>query len=506
MKKSTVITQLIIFVGIIVVVNLIANKAYFRLDFTEDQRYTLSEPTKDLLGDLDDAVTVTAYFTEDLPPQLLKIKNDFQDLLVEYETRSDGNVVYKFINPNESDELEREAQQKGINPVMVNVNKKDQAQQLRAYLGVNIEKGENREVIPLVQPGAGMEYALTRSIKKLAITDKPSVAFIQGHGEPSVQASMQVVQELSALYNVEPYTITDTAEIPSYYKSLVWIAPKDTIPASHFNKIDRFLDNGGSLFVAYNNLSEDLNSQYLQAKPQIGMIDWLAKKGINLTQNYVIDASCANVTVQQRQGGFTMNIPMSLPYLPIISSFSEDHPVTQGLESVIMPFTCNITYDPIDSATQYTPLAFTSDMSGLSPAPAFINIQKNWQESDFTNPNQVTALAVEGPLAGTGNAKMVVVANGSFALNGEGQQMQQINEDNANLATNAIDWLSDDTGLIALRTKGVTNRPLDNVEDGKKALLKWGNVFAPILMALLLGLIRRQRYMRKRQKWIQGSI
>jgi hypothetical protein len=44
------------------------------------------------------------------------------------------------------------------------------------------------------------------------------------------------------------------------------------------------------------------------------------------------------------------------------------------------------------------------------------------------------------------------------------------------------------------------------VEDGKKALLKWGNVFAPILMALLLGLIRRQRYMRKRQKWIQGSI
>jgi ABC-type uncharacterized transport system involved in gliding motility auxiliary subunit len=115
----------------------------------------------------------------------------------------------------------------------------------------------------------------------------------------------------------------------------------------------------------------------------------------------------------------------------------------------------------------------------------------------------VTALAVEGPLAGTGNAKMVVVANGSFALNGEGQQ---INEDNANLATNAIDWLSDDTGLIALRTKGVTNRPLDNVEDGKKALLKWGNVFAPILMALLLGLIRRQRYMRKRQKWIQGSI
>lgn len=506
MKKRTVISQLLIILGILVVINLIASKAYFRLDFTDDQRYTLSKPTKDLLNDLGDVVTVTAYFTEDLPPQLLKIRDDFKDLLIEYETRSGGNVVYKFINPNESDELEQEAQEKGIRPVMINVNKKDQAQQLKAYLGVSIEKGDSKEVIPMIQPGAGMEYNLTRAIKKLAITDKPTVAFIQGHGEPSMQSSVQVVQELSVLYNVEPFNLADTSTIPAYYKSLVWIAPKDTIAPADFRKLDNYLANGGSLFIAYNDLSEDLNSQYLQKKPDIGLINWLANKGINITSNYVIDASCANVTVQQRQGTFTMNIPMSMPYLPIISKFSEEHPVTKGLESVLLPFTSNITFEPKDSAVTYTPLAFSSDMSGLVPAPTYVNIQKNWQKSDFRDPNQVVALAAQGALAGNGKAKLVVVANSSYSLNGEGQQMQQINEDNVNLTTNAIDWLSDDTGLIALRTKGVTNRPIENIEDSNKATLKWGNVFAPIALILILGFIRKQRYNKKRQKWLQGSI
>jgi len=57
---------------------------------------------------------------------------------------------------------------------------------------------------------------------------------------------------------------------------------------------------------------------------------------------------------------------------------------------------------------------------------------------------------------------------------------------------NAIDWLSDDTGLIELRTKGITQRPLDQVEDGKKALLKWLNFLLPIILIVVYGIIRMQ--------------
>ena len=79
MKRSKVITQVLIFIGILVVVNMISENMFLRLDFTADKRYTLSNATKDILEDLDDVITVTAYFTKDLPPQLQKSRKDFED-------------------------------------------------------------------------------------------------------------------------------------------------------------------------------------------------------------------------------------------------------------------------------------------------------------------------------------------------------------------------------------------------------------------------------------------
>ena len=106
---------------------------------------------------------------------------------------------------------------------------------------------------------------------------------------------------------------------------------------------------------------------------------------------------------------------------------------------------------------------------------------------------------------GVNNGSMVVVSNGQFINNGEGQRLQQLDVDNINFAANSIDWLSDDTGLIGLRTKGITSRPLESIDDGTKSLVKYGNVFSPILLILIYGFIRRSSVQRKRQKWAQGD-
>ncbi len=95
---------------------------------------------------------------------------------------------------------------------------------------------------------------------------------------------------------------------------------------------------------------------------------------------------------------------------------------------------------------------------------------------------------------------MVVIADGDFAINGSGQQARQQNKDNVNLMVNAIDYLSDDTGLIELRTKGITSRPLDELEDGRKAFLKWLNLLLPILLIVIIGFIRSQQQRNLRYK------
>jgi ABC-type uncharacterized transport system involved in gliding motility auxiliary subunit len=88
---------------------------------------------------------------------------------------------------------------------------------------------------------------------------------------------------------------------------------------------------------------------------------------------------------------------------------------------------------------------------------------------------------------------MVIITDGDFVVNGAGQQPRRVQPDNVNLLSNSIDWLSDDTGLISLRTKGVTSRPLDQLEDSTKTILKYTNFLLPILLVVGYGLVRMQQ-------------
>lgn len=502
MKKQTIIIQLVIILAIVIIANLVSNQLYFRLDFTEDNRYTLSDATEDVLSELDDVITVTAYFSEDLPPQLLSNRKDFEDMLVEYEKRSGGNVVYEFINPNDDQTKEQEVQQKGIGPIMINVRENDRVEQMRAYMGATLQMDDRNEIIPLIQPGAGMEYELTTSIKKLAVQDKPKVAILQGHGEAALATMPQFAQQLGVLYSVEEYTISDTEPIPSFYRAIAFVAPADTIPVAHFDKLDAYLQGGGKLMIAYSNVQGDLQQGSLSTSPNIGLTDWLQDKGVAIGNDFIIDAQCATINVQQRQGFFTINSQKEFPYFPRVSNF-EDHPITKGLDELTFTFVTSVVPTIQDTSVVTSSLALTSSTSGVVKAPSYIDIQKQWSQGEFGMGVQSMAVALEGLEGGFG--KMVVIGNGDFFINGEGQQMRQVAPDHVNFASNSIDWLADDTGLIDLRTKGITSRPLDSVEDGTKEVIKYANVFAPILLLLIYAFVRKLRNQRKRQKWMQGN-
>ncbi|HMI65273.1 MAG TPA: hypothetical protein VK517_04520, partial [Cyclobacteriaceae bacterium] len=97
-------------------------------------------------------------------------------------------------------------------------------------------------------------------------------------------------------------------------------------------------------------------------------------------------------------------------------------------------------------------------------------------------------------------SKLVVIGDGDFAVSGSQQRQQRRPADNINLLSNSIDWLSDDTGLISLRTKGATSRPLDQLQDSTKAILKYSNFLLPIFLAIGYGLVRMQQNRMKRLK------
>jgi gliding-associated putative ABC transporter substrate-binding component GldG len=491
-KTTRISTTIILVTVIVIIVSILSENFKFRIDLTKNKEYTLSKATKDILINLDKPVTVTVYFSKNLPSRIGNITGELRDLLIEYGDRSKGMVVYKFINPNESDEMEKEAVQNGIRPLMINVREKDQVKKQKAFLGALVSMGKEKEIIPFFQPGSAMEYSLSTAIKKLAVTEKPSIALIQGHGEPFISDIMQVYDELSVLYKVETLTLSDTTEIPDRFKTIAIIRPRDTIPSSQLLILDKYLARGGNLFLAVNRVAENFTNGS-GTSVSVGMEGWLGKRGISINDNFIIDASCGSAEIQQLQGNYSIKFP----YLPIIHKFA-DNPITRGLESVSLQLASPIIFSG-DSLIKFTPIAFSSDKSGSLKTPLQFEMQKDWQLSDFPMSSLVVAGILEGKLAGNNNSRMVLVSNGDFAI-GTSQRRNQLPQDNISLLVNSIDWLSDDTGLIELRTKEITSRPLKHLENSTIAFLKWLNFLAPIILIIIYGLIRMQLNHRKRIK------
>ena len=488
-NKKSITTQILLILAVLIVINVLSERFFFRLDFTADQRYTLSKATKNILKQLDEPVTVTAYFTEDLPPDLATTRRDFKDLLIEYANISKGNVLYEFINPNKDQESEQKAFQAGVQPVLVSTREKNEATQKKVFMGAVVQMGEEKEVIPFMQPGAAMEYSLSTSIKKLSVTEKPVIGIIQGHGEPSLNAMNQVMQSLTILYQVEPVNLDDVEVNLSKYKTIAIVGPKDTIPDFHFAILDNYLAQGGNLFIGIDRVEGDLST--VQGKSiETGLEIWLSEKGLVVENNFVVDANCGSVGVQQRQGMFNFTTNVRFPFLPIIVNFA-DHPVTKGLEQVLFPFSSSITYTG-DTTNHFMSIAQTSDKSGTQSTPLYFDVNKKWNDNDFPLSKLTVGAILTGNLAGNNESSIVLFSDGQFPVNGEGQRAQQLAQDNVSLMVNSIDWLSDDTGLIDLRTKGVTSRPLDQIEDGRKTFLKWFNFLLPIILILIYGIIRMQ--------------
>lgn len=230
----------------------------------------------------------------------------------------------------------------GIQTVMIQAREKDQSTTKKAFMGAVIQIGELSETIPFIQSGAQMEYALTTAIKKMTLPEKDAIGFISGHGEPGLDQLLQVTQGLAVLYVPEEVLLSDSINL-SKYKSLAWINPQDTIPAEHFKYIEDYLKQGGNLFISFNRVDAQLQ-QGLGVSKHTGMTDWLSSKGLSIGDDFILDANCGSINVQQRQGMFTVNRPISFPYLPVLSNFAE-HPITQGLGTMVMQFGSSLSFN-----------------------------------------------------------------------------------------------------------------------------------------------------------------
>ncbi len=151
---------------IIVLVNLIGLKLYFRFDLTSNSAYSLSETSRHVLSSLKSPLTVRVFFSEDLPAPYNNVERYLRDLLEEYADYGGGNFQYRFINPAH-EKNKKELDDYGVRAVKVSEYKKDKISVREAYMAVSIEHGDLVERLDSITSPEGLEYQITSTIKKM---------------------------------------------------------------------------------------------------------------------------------------------------------------------------------------------------------------------------------------------------------------------------------------------------------------------------------------------------
>ena len=163
-------------------VNYLSARRFLRFDLTEDKRYTVSKATKNVIKNLDDIVTITAYFSTE-PAEVNRIRRDVRDVLDEFDAFSQ-KLKIKFIDPGEFDETQKqELRFKGIPEVRINVRQKDKVAIANVYMALSVGYSGKEEVLPVVSSTSNLEYELTSTILKVTTKDAKTIGFLTGHQE-----------------------------------------------------------------------------------------------------------------------------------------------------------------------------------------------------------------------------------------------------------------------------------------------------------------------------------
>ncbi len=510
MQKKQAIIRIILVLGILIALNIVGIKLFTRFDMTQNKMYTLSDASKNLVKNLDDKFLIKAYFTGELPAPYNNNRRYLQDQLNDYRAYGGNNFQYELMYPTGNDEIEKEAQGYGIPPVQVQVVKEDKMQVEKAYMGLVFMYGDKKEVLPVMQNTSNMEYEISSTMKKMTSKQLKKIGFLAGHDEVGLDKLTKLKQMLDKQYEVTTVSLNG---IPISTDIAVLIIDAPQKPLQHWEKflIDQYLMKGGKVAFWLNKVKADLQTQMGQPI-ELNMDDMLEAYGTRISTDLVKDVRCVPVTVQQQMGFFTMQNQIPFPWIPLASTFSKTSPIVKDLAQIIFFFTSSVDTSLAKAkGLRLETLVMSSEQTGRQEQMFMINPNEPMLKDQYKEKNIPLAITLEGtftslfkttPLVpdsttppqlntsgkidASPDTKIVVIGDGDFVQDGYAGG----NKDNLIFASNLIDWLADDIGLASIRSRESGEKPLDEVSEGTRAMVKWGNMLVPPIVVILIGIAR----------------
>ncbi len=535
--------QFLLVLVAVIGLNMAANHFFFRIDLTEEKRFTISEATKNLLGNLEDDVHIKVYLTgKGIPAGFKRLENAVQETLDEFKVYGGSRIHYDFIDLNTEikDEKARnekivELAQMGITPTNV-VNNEDGKKTQSLLLPGAIISYKDRQIGSLLLKGnkmsspqeilnqsyEGVEYQLASAIKQLTAEEKKKIGFFLNYSHLPAVNQLDLIAALKKNYQLYPVDLRNSPTLDGL-DAVIVMKPDVGFNEDDKYKIDQFIMHGGKALFFMDAVRVDSAAREgSMAQPMsVNLEDLLFKYGVRMNFNLIKDAQmCAAIPMEVGNFGDRSNIQLvPWQYYPLINTFGKS-PIVRNLDAVYTKYVGSM--DTVKAnGIQKTPLMMTSRYTQLLNAPAVLSYNSASKEVDINQykaGEQMVSVLLEGAFSSLYQnrilpsdprsasfkpvsvpTKIIVCSDGDIPTNDFDPKHNTplpLGFDkfsgntfaNKDFVLNAIDYLLDENGVISARNKEIKLRPLDKYAlQNEREYWQAINLVVPLVILAVLG-------------------
>ncbi len=559
--KQSHLLQFISVVGIVLLLNFIAQFVVFRIDLTAEKRHTLSDSSKEVLKNLDDVYYFKIYLEgEELPAGFRKLQQAIRDILDEFRIYAGANIEYQFIDPFESPDLAtrgeigRQLMDKGLTPTSVEeMDQKGGSTEKLLFTGAIVSYRDQEEPIEFLKTNIAfsgdeninqsinlLEYQLIQSMVKMKTLIKKRIAILDGHGELDEIELADLEASLKEYYEVERVTLNEQINALDFFDCILVAAPDQAYSEKDKYIIDQFIMRGGKAVWCLNSVAANMDS--LAQKPSfVAMVnktnldDQLFRYGTRVNPDLILDMNCGGLKINTSPAGVQPRFRLfPWVYFPLLYP-NNQHLLGKNLDLVKTEFASTVDTIGGTPTVKKEVLLYSSPRSKKINAPALVQldmINEPLEERNFPEAFLPVAVLLEGEF--TSNYKnrltpeflenneirfreasrptaMVVCGDGDLIKNqfrmldkpvpfalGYDRHTDMTFNGNKDFMLNVFSYLLDDDQLIDIRNREISMRLLN-----KSKILaeeeKWQliNTLIPILFVVAIGLL--VHYLRRRK-------
>jgi len=541
----------LVWIGAILLGNALLSGVLLRWDLTKEKRYSLTPLSRETARQLAYPLEVTSYMEGSYPLEISRFQQQVYTTLEELDSYAYGRIDFQYVDPNEVPAAGDTLRRLGFQPIGVRVQSSatdftqkamypvlflrygDRGQWVDLLKDYRLPQRGRSVNVDLIKAEANLEYEIVSAMRSLLRDRPPTVAFLEGHGELTLEEiARDIYRDVAPpdyLVGMRNLQAMQGQPIDNQIDVIVIAQPRQPFSEREKYELDQYLMRGGKIFwiLDYQQVDFDMSRKEntLTLLYELNLDDFFFQQGLKLNPNLVLDLKCQRIEfLQEGPSGDQFE---SLPWVlsPLVTQLPP-YPYTRNVESILLRNSSSIdtTYKPgmrkevfLQSSPQSQTLNSTSflDLNALLGAPA--------QPEVFTQGPMITGIMLEGTFSSlfTGrsaptDAAIATPPVASFVAQGDGGKMALISEgeflmgedfrgersfaplDNRTLFLNMLDYMISGESMAEIRAKEVVIRPLNAEKIRDNALgIRLVNMGLPVLLLVLLGLGRT--FWRRRQ-------